>query len=305
MQSFWKSPKDREGSSVEEGGGDGSSTGQAASEDSKLDEAAVCGAQQIALAACLCFSFTVAVGIIYYGPTDILRKLLRLVPADPGWDWFVGHGLLTSFSIVLILPIWPPLCMASGLIFGLAWGSLLNFFAILTGAVISLALGRLLFREPIRRFIEDGEYHKMRKIMLVLEDSSTSIQFLVLFRFLWIPMFIRNYGPSTLNVEFWKLVVSCVPHTIWISIIFASLGSTFKDTAQLLRDDKEFSFKSMKWQNLLLFVVSFIISTALAIYAHKKYSEHVASEQQSVPSSQEATQKDTTKTVSPPSSVAH
>merc|ERR1740120_79679 len=161
--------------------------------------------------------------------------------------------------------------MASGLIFGLIWGSIHNFVAILSAALISLILGKILFKGPVRRMIIDGNYSQVRRIVLVLEDESNSLQFLILFRFLWIPMGVRNYAPAALDVEWWKLAIACVPHCIWISFIFASLGSTFKDAADLLRDGKSFDLKALKWQQLLLFAVSACVSIGLAFYAQWKY----------------------------------
>jgi len=275
--------KDYEGSSVEDVDDyqdDGNSSVYKSTAEEEEKSSISCGAQHIALALCLACTLGSAVGIVAYGPTDLLRYLLRLVPKDPGWDVFAIMAGVISVSIVFILPIWPPMCLASGLIFGLVWGSILNFIAILIAALVSLWLGRVLFREPVRRMIIDGNYSQVRRIMLVLEDSNSSLQFLVLFRFLWIPMGIRNYGPATLDVDWWKLALACIPHSIWISIMFASLGASFKDLADLLRDDKEFKLSALKWQQLLLFAASSSVSIVLCLYAQRKYSEHLAQEQQ-------------------------
>lgn len=275
--------KDYEGSSVEDVydyQDDCNSSIYKSSAEEEDKSSISCGAQHVALALCLGCTLVAMTGIVAYGPTDMLRYLLKLVPKDPGWDVFAIMAGLISVSIVFILPIWPPMCLASGLIFGLVWGSILNFIAILVAALVSLWLGRVLFREPVRRMIIDGNYSQVRRIMLVLEDSSSSFQFLILFRFLWIPMGIRNYGPATLDVEWWKLAVACIPHSIWISIMFASLGASFKDLADLLRDDGEFSMKALKWQQLLLFVASGSVSIILCVYAQRKYTEHLEQEQQ-------------------------
>jgi len=275
--------KDFEGSSVEdihEYQEDGTSSIYQSTADDDDKSSTSCGAQHVALALCLGCTLAAATGMVAYGPTDLIRYFLRLVPKDPGWDVFAIMVGLISVSIVFILPIWPPLCLASGLIFGLVWGSILNCIAILLAAWVSLWLGRVLFREPVRRMIIDGNYSQVRRIMLVLEDSDSSLQFLILFRFLWIPMGIRNYGPATLDVDWWKLALACIPHSIWISIMFASLGASFKDLADLLRDDKEFSLKSLKWQQLLLFAGSGSVSIILCFYAQRKYSEHLEREQQ-------------------------
>lgn len=189
-------------------------------------------------------------------------------------------GVLTTFCIVALLPIWTLLCMSSGLLFGLGWGALLNFFSILAAAVISMLLGRLVLREPVRRWLEDGHYPRTRRAMLVLEDSGNSLQFQVLFRFLFIPMFVRNYAPATLDVPLWKLGLGCVPHSAWAAVLFSSLGSTFQDTAELVREGKDIDLKALKWQQVLPLVLSLACATLIAVYAHRKYSERLEQEQE-------------------------
>lgn len=233
---------------------------------------------------CLALSF-VGVGavMIYIGPTKVLRFFLLLVPKKPGWGWYIGMGIFTALSIVMLMPIWPPMCMAAGLIFGLTWGMLLNFVSIMTAAIISILLGRTFLRDWLRTKLEEGEYPSTKRIFRVLENEENTLKFQVLFRFLFIPMFIRNYMPSTLEVPLWKLIVGSIPHSIWISFLFASLGATFKDIAMLIRDGEEVSSKDMKWQQLATMILSFIVALLLGWYAHRKYMEQVAKEEETRP----------------------
>eukprot|EP00747_Dinoflagellata_sp_TGD_P164827 gnl/TRDRNA2_/TRDRNA2_185297_c0_seq1.p1 gnl/TRDRNA2_/TRDRNA2_185297_c0~~gnl/TRDRNA2_/TRDRNA2_185297_c0_seq1.p1 ORF type:complete len:292 (+),score=39.81 gnl/TRDRNA2_/TRDRNA2_185297_c0_seq1:108-983(+) len=257
----------------------------------------ICTSHHIcAISFCLLICVGCGVVMIWLGPENVLRWGLRLVPKDPGWDWYIGMGLVTSVSIVMLLPIWPPMCMAAGLFFGLWWGSLLNFFSIVLAAVVSFLIGRCILKEPIRNCIERGDYPTARRTMLILEDEEESIKFLILFRFLFIPMFIRNYGPSTLEIPFWKLFVSCLPHSIWISILFASLGATFKDTAELVRDGKEISWDHVRWQQFIIFVVSIIVAIILAIYAQYKYNQKLEEEEKKTMAQEEGTAGSVTST---------
>lgn len=225
----------------------------------------------------LCISFCLLMGALiwYYEPNSLLRDSLQMLPRKPGWEWYVGMGIVTLFSIVLLLPIWPPMCMAAGLIFGIVWGGLLNFASIFGAAIVSILLGRFLLQAPIRRWIEEGNYPETKRMVLVLEDEDSSIKFQVLFRFMLIPMFIRNYAPSTLNIPIWKLAVGSIPHSIWISFLFASLGASFKDAAELIRDGEEFKWSSIKWEQFLLWLVSLTVAIVLATYAHRKYKERL------------------------------
>lgn len=213
--------------------------------------------------------------MLYYGATDVLRYLLNLLPEDPGVEWKVAMVIMTTLSIVMLLPIWPPCVMAMGLLFGFWEGMCLSFAAIYSAAILSFVLGQCFLQEPVRDCVDRGKYSNVKRMMRVLEDEDDSLKFMILFRFLFMPMFIRNYGPSTLNIPFWKLCVAAIPHSIWISILFASLGATFKDTAQLLRNGGEMSFKDLSWQQGLIFIVALLVAIGLAIYAHNKYLERL------------------------------
>lgn len=266
--------------------------GATADERDSVDDTCVCrrgGAPDECLGqfggALICFTLCAGTGasIIAYGPQRALRNVFHLLPEEPGWDWYLAMGLITLLSIVTLMPIWPPMCMASGLVFGLWYGSILNFWAILGAAAVSVTLGRCVLQEPIRQCILKGDYPRVRRMMLVLEDADHSLKFQVLFRFLFIPMFIRNYGPSTLQIPVWKLIVGSIPHSIWISIIFASLGATFQDAAQLIRDGKELDLKALKWQQAIVLAVALVVAGLLTAYAHRKYAEYVDCAEEPVP----------------------
>jgi len=214
----------------------------------------------------------------YIGPSYLLRSFLNSLPKNPGWRWYLTLGSVTVVSIVFLLPIWPPLCMASGLICGLYYGAALNFVVIVTAAMISVTIGRYFLQEPVRRWLENGEYPSVTRALLILEDDENSLRFQILFRFLFIPMAFRNYGPSTLHIPLWKLYLASLPHSAWISVLFASLGATFRDTAELVRDGKEVTFKSFKWQQVAVLGVSATVSILLAVFATHKYRERIESD---------------------------
>lgn len=253
-------------------------TAAAADEDAQRSCGSCSNREFLGFGFCVLVAIAVGVCILIYGPQDLLRYLLRLVPEKPGWEFAVGLCVLTIVSIVFCLPIWPPLCMATGLFYGVWWGTLLCFCAIFAAANICFLLGRVAFKEPIRNCIEAGNYPRVRRMMLVLEDETNSLKFMVLFRFLLIPMFIRNYGPATLEIPFWTLFVSAIPHSIWISIMFASLGAAFKDAAELIREGKEFEWRAIKWQQMVVFAVALVVSIIACVYAYYEYNNRLAEE---------------------------
>lgn len=241
----------------------------------------------------LCAFFSIMVILLvacfFYGPMKLLHLALHLLPKNPGWYWYVSWGTLNLLSIVCMLPMWPPMSVAAGLMFGFVYGTILNFYSVFGASVISIALGRSILQEPVRRWLHDGDFKMVNKMLKALEESEESLKFMILFRFLYIPLFVRNYGPSTLRISFWKLAVSCIPHSIWVAIVFCSLGLSLKDASELVQHGEDFSLSDMRWQNLAVFVVSAIMSALLSYFAYNWYKEHCSEEAEAlVPKDDEA-----------------
>ena len=107
----------------------------------------------------------------------------------------------------------------------------------------------------------------------MLEEADDSIQFQILFRFLFIPIWLRNYGPATLHIPVWKLLLAAIPHTLWVSFIMASLGLSLQDANDLVNHGEEIKLWDAKWQHLLMFAVSAVMSLLLSWYSYRKYAE--------------------------------
>lgn len=229
--------------------------------------------QVVAAILCMTFGILLSIAMAMYGVGNVMRIIISMLPESPTLSFAVLMCLSTMFSIVVILPIWPPMCMLNGLVFGMVTGSILNFIAIFGAAFISIVLGRSLCQEAVRSCIFDGDYPTFRRILMILEDNENTIKFLLLFRFLFIPMFIRNYGPAVLEVPLWKILISVIPHGIWISVLFASLGASFTDAAHMVRKGKELNAKSFKWQQAVIVCGGLFFTMMLTYYAHSKYME--------------------------------
>lgn len=245
----------------------------AAADDSD-DEERTGGAQWIGLVACLASVLLIAC-LLYAlgGPSNLLRAVLRLLPATPGWGWYLTLWLLAAVCLIAWVPLWAPLCLLSGLLFGLLWGTLFNFGTLIFGAAGSIAIGGVVFRDPVRGLVDGKKYPQLRKLLLVVEDSEDTLKLLVLFRFFFLPMFVRNYAFAALNIPAWKLILACVPQSAWTATMMASVGATFKDTAELIRDGKEATLSSIRWQQALVFAVSVSVSLFLTWYAYRKFRE--------------------------------
>lgn len=224
----------------------------------------------------------VCIGGVATHPLQAIRFVLRFIPADPGPAWSVVLCLVTIGCIVCMVPVWVPLCMVAGLIFGIPVGAAHNFVALWTGSTLSVVIGRYFFREPIRERLFDGDFPTSRRLLLILEDENHSLGYQICFRFLTIPLFVRNYGPSILDIPLWKICLGCVPHAIWVSVLFASLGDTFRSVAMLLREGHDVSADNIKWQSLLIFILSASVTMLLSTYLYMQFMKKLREEDSQV-----------------------
>ena len=95
-------------------------------------------------------------------PGDSIRFVSRFIPAEPGPSLSVVLCLVTIGCIVCVVPVWVPLCMVAGLIFGVPVGAAHKFVALWTGSTLSVMIGRYFFREPIRKRLFDGDFPTSR-----------------------------------------------------------------------------------------------------------------------------------------------
>lgn len=137
----------------------------------------------------------------------------------------------------------------------------------------SAQLCPLRLQEPVRGWLDSGNFPLAQRAFHCLETADDSLQILILFRFLLMPIWMRNYGPATLRIPMWKLLVSALPHTLWVSFIFASLGTSLQDVDELFTHGSDFKLADAKWQNFAIFLVAFLTAVLVSLYSYKKYNE--------------------------------
>merc|ERR1719183_1671577 len=123
--------------------------------------------------------------------------------------------------------------IVTGMVFGFWRGFAIIWCAMVLGAIISFGLGRYFLRQSFRDYIETSDYPKLRRMMRVAEDENHSFKFTFLFRFLFMPVWIRNYAPSMVNINFFHFLLSVMCHACMICTLFAATGAATKDMAEV------------------------------------------------------------------------
>lgn len=132
-------------------------------------------------------------------------------------------------------------------------------------------------QEPVRRWLEDSNFSTAQRALRCIEEADDSLVFLILFRFLMLPIWLRNYGPASLDIPIWKLLVAALPHCAWISLMFASLGMSLQDAEEMLSSG-HLRLWDAEWQNVLMFIVSLATSLLISLYSYRKYRDLMSDE---------------------------
>lgn len=223
------------------------------------------------------FAMAIIVMFLFLGPTAVFKFILSYLPEDPGMTHAFFLGLAIVIAIVVPTPLWPPLMIVTAMVFGFWKGFLIIYCAMVLAAVISFGIGRFLMMQPFRDYIENSDYNRFRRFIAVVEAEGSSFKFVFLFRFLYTPIWMRNYLPSLLHVPFWQFLVSVLVHGVWICLIFAAAGTATKDMSEVIADG-ESPWKKMKLRNYVIFVVSGIATATISYLAYSEYSKKLEQE---------------------------
>jgi len=213
----------------------------------------------------------------WVGPVAVFKFILSFLPKNPGLWHALILGTIIVISIVLPTPIWPPLMIVTAMVFGFWHGFLIIFCAMVVGAVISFGLGRAFLMEAFREYIDTSDYHRLRRMIRVAEAEGNSFKFTFLFRFLYLPIWIRNYVPSMLHINFWHFLVSVLCHSVMICLIFATTGTATKDMSEVIANDEN-PWKKMKPRQVIVFVISATATGTLSYLAYREYSKRLEQE---------------------------
>jgi uncharacterized membrane protein YdjX (TVP38/TMEM64 family) len=169
------------------------------------------------------------------GTRRVARLFIRAAPKEPTIWNAVGFFLVNTTIIVTALPLWVLACMCVGFVFGFWIGFAINFVTIITGSMICFFIGRYVATDTIRTWLM-----KRRETGLVTRIiEQNDFKFLVLFRFMPLPLCVKNYVPSTIRVNPFMFMLSVMIASGMYTPIYTFVGATTKGIATLIAEQKE------------------------------------------------------------------
>lgn len=221
---------------------------------------------------CIFTFVAILVAFFWFGPNEVLIWCFSFIPKKPTTEDALILTAVIALCVVFSIPLWPPLCILAGLMFGFWYGALIVFTSLVIGSMASLYLGRTCLKEQIRGWIMNSEWAMVKRCMRIIEKEDKSLKFLILFRFIHISLAVRNYGPAILDINAWHFFISVVLHSIWAACIFAIVGASLKSTADVLMKGEDLSFDHIEWWQWAFFGVALVSGVLLMCYAISEYN---------------------------------
>ncbi|WP_152208127.1 TVP38/TMEM64 family protein [Marinobacter changyiensis] len=145
--------------------------------------------------------------------------------------WLNGQGVwgpvFLFLMMVLAVVVGPiptlPVSAASGLAFGVLWGTLLAAAGALVGAMIAFSVARILGREALKK--------KLSANPVFASDGSQRLLFWMVFLTRLIPLFsfaLISYAAGVTAIHGWRFAVASLLGMLPMTFVFAGLGNTFE-----------------------------------------------------------------------------
>jgi len=228
------------------------------------------------------FLITLGVALLvlffWIGPVAVFSFILSFIPKDPGMEYAIMMLVVIVVAIVALTPFWPPLMIVTAMVFGFWHGFIICWCAMVLAAVISFIIGRFFLMQSFREYIFNSDYPRLLRMIRVVEAEDNSFKFVFLFRFLYLPIWMRNYIPALLNISFWQFLVSVMVHGVMICLIFASTGAATKDATEVIAAGDN-PWKKMDPKQILIMAVSLTATMSLSYLAYVEYANKLEEEE--------------------------
>ena len=185
-----------------------------------------------------------------------------------------GHVLDDILFFVIIvsasicgLPGMSMIEIACGFILGFWEAFLVNFISLVVGGSAAFLLGRKYFKTMINQYLESSDLRTMKLFLKSLEQRS-GIILLVLFRLMLIPLFVKNYGPSVIHVQFSDYLVAVLVTTPFFVAMLSFIGSRAQTIADIASRS---SLDSIPWYEYGVLAISIIASLIFTWMAYREF----------------------------------
>jgi uncharacterized membrane protein YdjX (TVP38/TMEM64 family) len=231
---------------------------------------------------------TPVVIFVFIGTEQVARAFVAAVPASPSFANALAFFAVNSAIIVLCLPVWVLGSMVVGFTFGFWAGFAINYCTVIFASFTCFTIGRYVFLDTIREYLFKQRQTRVMTRIIELND----FKFLVLFRFLPLPLAVKNYLPACIKVSPLTFLGSvCISAAIFTPI-YTFVGATAKRLASLYAEQDQAAgegpglLHEVSGPQILVVAVAllaFVAVMVLAVVEWRKVKEYAEDESLATP----------------------
>jgi uncharacterized membrane protein YdjX (TVP38/TMEM64 family) len=216
------------------------------------------------------------VAITWYGWRRAFAQIFEAVDARK--EEKVAQALIINVCLLawVVLCIPGPLffVILDGFFFGWWKGFILAFCAEGLGALLSLAIARSCCKTRVHGYLMRNNVAS--EAIAILEEDSTG-RFLVLFRFLSMPVWLKNYSLAILTISVLKFFLVFIPAETFYAGVFTYIGSKAYAAADELRKGSMSAvYDQFTGLEIALVLVSVVIFFVILFLGYKEYKDRHA-----------------------------
>lgn len=183
----------------------------------------------------------------------LAEKLDKL--ANLGTPGLVIYAL-SFWAWEIIFGVTAPVETAAGMAFGLKNGIIVNAIGKTSGAITAFLIGRYVLIDYVNAKLKGNEYMDLIKHSI----TSNPILVAIIWRFSFLPEFMKNFGLSVLPLKTWQFAVAVFLHGFPFTVLWTFIG---KEMGLVLRGVLMKPSKILKFLVGGVYVFGFLISPTL------------------------------------------
>lgn len=212
--------------------------------------------------------------LLVYGPKTVFRGLAWITNESRGQPIIIVGACLVILEIVwgvLCIPFISIIETLSGFILGFWPAMLVNTIGLFLACVISFIVGKRFLRASLKDWISLNA-PKWAATFRVMEREG--ITFLIMFRFLALPFWAKNYGPSALlDIPVSRFAISVAVATCPFGWLYAYLGDRSQKLTQDASSDAPASSTVANVLELMVILVIIVASVIVSMKAFKMFQQ--------------------------------
>jgi len=220
----------------------------------------------------------IVVCLVVFGWEEVARFLVSMANEARERSHILDDLLFGTLIALVAIFAFPGMSMIEiicGFVLGFTEGFIVSFISIVVASLSAFGLGRYFLRDHIAAYLDQNNSNVSTfKLFLRSIEQRNGLLLLILFRLMFIPMFVKNYGPSVIKTQFWQFALAVVITTPPYVAVFTFLGSHAKSIADIAAgggDPKNAA--SLEWTQIFPIIVSVIAGIIFTTLAYLEFRQ--------------------------------